>query len=93
MPFIAGKDKDGYEFVRWEGTEEEFEEWKRVWKSFVPGCHEFKCVHELMSCGIDVMCGDCSVYSTAERGASRICTEVGCQDCIKHGRCKKEHDR
>ena len=45
-------------------TEEEFKNWKKDWYKRVPKCENFVCCHELMSCGIKIFCGDCSIYDT-----------------------------
>lgn len=67
-------------------TESEFKEWKEHWYRKVPKCDKFVCCHELMSCGIKIFCGDCSIYDTYSRDEKPVeCTTVGCDDCmIKH---------
>ena len=64
-------------------TISEFEEWKKDWYERVPKCNKFVCCHELMSCGIKIFCGDCSIYSTYSIDKEpQECTTVGCDDCM-----------
>lgn len=74
--------------VRFEGTDAEFDMWKKEWYDTVPKCRDFQCCHELMSCGINVGCGDCSILSTMSRGCSYICSDVTCIDCVRRSDCK-----
>jgi hypothetical protein len=61
----------------------EFEKWKEDWYKRVPKCKDFSCCHELMSCGIKIFCGDCSIYDTYAREKDhKECTIVGCDDCM-----------
>jgi hypothetical protein len=97
MPFVKDKVEvepgEFEEFIRFEGTPEEFEEWRKEWKQKYAPCLEFGCVHELMSCGIHVACGECSIHRTMVSGnADRIC-EVDCADCYKNYECKKPEKR
>lgn len=70
-------------------TESEFKEWKKDWYKRVPKCDKFVCCHELMSCGIRIFCGDCSIHSTYERDKDpQECTIVGCDDCMLKYECK-----
>ena len=70
-------------------TEDQFKEWKKDWYKRVPGCENFVCCHELMSCGIKIFCGDCSIYDTYIRDKHpRECTMVGCDDCFMKYECK-----
>ena len=70
-------------------TEEEFKDWKKDWYKRVPGCENFVCCHELMSCGIKIFCGDCSIYDTYTRDSNpRECDIVGCDDCFIKYECK-----
>lgn len=70
-------------------TISEFEEWKKDWYEKVPKCKNFVCCHELMSCGIKIFCGDCSIYNTYIRDkCPKECTTVGCDDCIMKYECK-----
>lgn len=69
---------------------EEFSQWKRNWYDKVPQCRDFSCVHELMSCGIGILCGDCSIYETYVRHENlQECITVSCNDCMKKYNCKK----
>lgn len=68
-------------------TREDFEEWKQWWYRMVPRCENFICCHELTSCGIDRLCGDCTVYETWQNYRDILsnkvtCTDVGCEDCM-----------
>jgi hypothetical protein len=70
-------------------TESEFKEWKADWYKKVPKCDKFVCCHELMSCGIQLFCGDCSIHSTYARDKNpQECTRVGCDDCMLKYECK-----
>jgi len=70
-------------------TELEFKEWKDDWYKRVPKCKDFICCHELMSCGIKIFCGDCSIYGTYIMDKDpRECATVGCNDCIMKYECK-----
>jgi len=77
--------------IRWVGTPEQFDEWRKQWKKEIPKCEDFYCCHELMSCGIHHACGDCSIYTTMARGTGDICTNVDCIDCAQKYRCKYGH--
>ncbi len=69
-------------------TLSEFEDWKKDWYERVPKCKDFNCCHELMSCGIKIFCGDCSIYSTYSTDKEpRECTTVGCDDCTRKYEC------
>lgn len=69
--------------------EEEFKDWKKDWYNSVPKCENFVCCHELMSCGIKIFCGDCSIYGTYIKDRDPIeCTTVGCNDCLTKYSCK-----
>lgn len=71
-------------------TEEKFEKWKEEWKEKVPKCKDFRCVHEMMSCGIYIICGDCSIFRTFQGGLwEAVCENVDCIDCMKRYKCKK----
>lgn len=70
-------------------TEEEFKEWKEDWYNRIVRCRNFICCHELMSCGIKIFCGDCSIYSTYSNDDSPMeCITVGCDDCMLKYDCK-----
>jgi hypothetical protein len=70
-------------------TESEFKEWKIDWYEKVPKCDKFVCCHELMSCGIKIFCGDCSIYSTYSKDKKpEECTTVGCDDCMVKYECE-----
>ena len=70
-------------------TESEFEEWKKDWYTRIPGCEDFVCCHELMSCGIRIFCGDCSIYDTYKKEKNAVeCITVGCDDCVSKYECK-----
>jgi len=70
-------------------TEEEFKEWKKDWYNRIIGCENFACCHELMSCGIKIFCGDCSIYHTYTNDKNpRECDTVGCNDCFLKYECK-----
>ena len=67
-----------------------FERWKKEWYETVPKCKDFTCVHDLMSCGISIICGDCSIYETFKRGNwYYVCQTVSCMDCTKRYTCKR----
>lgn len=91
------KTKDGWERFRFVGTSEQFDEWCKQWYREVPECEDFSCCHELMSCGINFGCGDCSIYPTMQTGCSNICTNVDCLDCNMKYECEfgwmSEEDR
>lgn len=71
-------------------TKEEFSQWKKDWFIRIPQCKDFSCVHELMSCGINILCGDCSIYGTyIGQSKPRECTTVSCIDCMKKYECQK----
>lgn len=71
-------------------TKEEFLLWKENWFDVVPHCRNFSCVHDLMSCGIKILCGDCSIYETYARQKNpQECTTVSCIDCMKKNNCKE----
>lgn len=79
-------------------SKEKFEEWKLEWYDKVPKCRGFVCCHELMKCGIGILCGDCSIYSTWKNniGDPNIytCETVYCADCEKKYTCEKiKYDR
>lgn len=70
------------------GTPEDFEKWREEWLDAVPKCRKFSCVHELMSCGIHMACGDCSIHDYQSReGCFAICNEVSCIDCVHRYDC------
>ncbi len=70
-------------------TEGEFKEWKKDWYNRIVRCENFVCCHELMSCGIKIFCGDCSIYCTYMRDDDPMeCTTVGCNDCINKYECR-----
>lgn len=74
--------------MKLEMTISEFEEWKKDWYERVPKCNKFVCCHELMSCGIKIFCGDCSIYGTYKRDKEpRECTTVSCDDCMLKYEC------
>jgi hypothetical protein len=98
MPFVKEKTEvePGYfeDYVRFVGTEAEFEEWRNEWKQKYAPCMEFGCVHELMSCGINVACGECSIHKTMITGqADYICDNISCADCYKNYECDKPEKR
>ncbi len=69
-------------------TESEFNEWKKDWYQRIPKCEEFLCCHELMSCGIKILCGDCSIYETYRKASNlKECITVGCNDCMLKYKC------
>lgn len=71
-------------------TEKDFEKWKEEWKEKVPMCKDFRCVHELDSCGIYIMCGDCSIFRTFKNGLwGWICDNADCIDCVRRYKCRK----
>lgn len=75
-------------------SKEEFEMWKKKWYDTVPRCDDFICCHELTACGVDYLCGDCTIYLTwkhyQETYTDRItCTDVSCDDCLRNYDCKK----
>ena len=70
-------------------TEEEFKEWKKDWYKRVPKCENFVCCHELMSCGIKIFCGDCSIHGVYAMDKNPMeCDTVGCDDCFIKYECK-----
>lgn len=73
---------------------DEFDSWKQGWYDTIPKCRYFDCCHELMSCGINVLCGDCTIYNTWKNRKSNvnICKTVDCMDCIEKYSCKKLKD-
>lgn len=74
--------------LRFTGTADEFEDWRKSWYQIVPRCPDFSCCHELMSCGIGHACGDASLHYTMTRGAaSDICTDAECIDCTSRHQC------
>jgi hypothetical protein len=77
-----------FQYIRFAGTIEDFEAWKKTWHLEVPKCPDFVCCHELDSCGISRACGQCSRFGTMSRGvASDICEDVDCIDCVKRHEC------
>lgn len=71
------------------GSKDQFEEWRKHWYETFPKCEDFSCCHELMSCGISLACGDCSIHSTMSGGsAGSVCTDVTCIDCLHRFECK-----
>ena len=82
------------EYIRFVGMEEDFRKWRIEWKKKYAPCMEFACIHELMSCGINVACGECSIWPTMIAGnADRICEEIDCADCYLNYECKKPEKR
>ena len=92
-------DKEKKEFIKKINTKTKFEKWKEEWKEKVPKCKDFRCIHEMMSCGITVICGDCSIFRTFQNGLWYIiCDGVNCIDCVERYECKetdknKEHPK
>ena len=76
-------------------TMEEFKEWKKKWYKTVPRCDDFVCCHELTACGVDYLCGDCTIYETWKlpRYGKVTCTDVGCEDCFEKYSCKRGRQR
>ncbi len=80
-------------------TEKDFSKWKQDWFLSVPKCKDFRCIHELMSCGIVFICGDCSIFETFRKGYwGCVCDFVCCMDCMRRFECKmtdeyKEHPK
>lgn len=75
-------------------TREEFEKWKANWYKTVPRCDDFVCCHELTACGVDYLCGDCTIYETWQRYRNTLtdkvtCTDVNCTDCFEKYECKR----
>ncbi len=71
-------------------SEKDFSKWKHDWFLSVPKCKDFRCVHEIMSCGIGRICGACSIYETFRKGYwETVCDSVDCIDCMKRYNCKK----
>ncbi len=68
-----------------------YEKWKQSWYDAVPKCKDFICSHELMSCGIDTLCGYCTIYETWRKNKPNayICTTIDCMDCEMKYECKK----
>lgn len=88
-----GSKADDTEHIVFTGTEAEFEKWKKDWFKTVPKCDDFACCHELMSCGIYVACGSCSLHRTMAAGvADRICEDVDCSNCCDY-ECKEKRLR
>jgi hypothetical protein len=74
----------------------EFEEWKRNWYKTVPRCTQFVCCHELTACGVNYLCGDCTIFPTWEyyqqtRTNKVTCTDVSCEDCLKNHNCERTY--
>lgn len=82
--------KEIQEYIR---SKDDFENWKLKWYDEVPKCRDFVCCHELMSCGIDILCGDCSILDTWKKRIKDpnvyTCTTVYCADCLKKYTCEK----
>jgi hypothetical protein len=73
-------------------SKKEFDEWKAEWYIKIPGCKDFACVHELTACGIDFLCGDCSIYQTYKtQEVPMECSDISCQDCFLSHSCDKKH--
>ncbi len=72
-------------------SKEKFDEWKLNWYDSVPKCRDFVCCHELMSCGIGILCGDCTLYNTWKKNiySAYKCTTVYCADCRNKYTCQK----
>ncbi len=78
-------------------TREEFKEWKVNWYKTIPRCDDFVCCHELTVCGIDYLCGDCTIYEIWQQYRDTLtgkvtCTDVDCMDCLEHYDCHKVGD-
>lgn len=78
---------DKYYFI---GSDADWGTWCREWLETVPKCRDFACIHELMRCGIDIACGDCSIPETVRAGCSGICDGVSCIDCVHVQGCKQQ---
>ncbi len=78
-------------------TQEAFKQWKRWWFETVPQCHTFVCCHELTTCGVELQCGDCTIYPTwkffGEGREHFTCTDVDCSDCLRNHECLKERNK
>ncbi len=71
-------------------TREEFLEWKKNWYEKIPKCKDFVCCHELTSCGVELLCGDCSIYETWDKMYDKItCIDTNCMDCMLKHECSK----
>ena len=77
--------------LTFQGTEKDFEDWKKLWKQIVVHCEDFHCCHELMSCGYYIGCGDCTSYrgATERSNVHGICNSVSCIDCTQKSTCIK----
>lgn len=74
-------------------TREEFENWRTWWYRMVPHCFEFVCEHELTSCGVNYLCGDCTIYETWQHYRNTLtdkvtCTDINCGDCMLKHECE-----
>lgn len=80
----------GEVLMKFKGTKDDWDKWVIKWRKDLGLCDDFKCVHELMSCGIFIRCGDCSSYDyQCREGCDVICKSADCMDCFKFRECKK----
>ena len=72
-------------------TTKDFKKWKEDWYNKVTKCSSFICCHELDSCGIERLCGNCSIYETWLRNKDiyEECEDVSCIDCMLRYQCKR----
>ena len=68
---------------------EDFVRWQKQWYKTIPKCGDFSCIHELTSCGVDRLCGDCTILEMWKVPKHKvICDDVGCEDCMRRYDCK-----
>ena len=70
-------------------TKGEFLDWKKKWFDKVPGCKDFACCHELMTCAVKPLCGFSIYESYINQEIPLECLEVSCKDCFLIHECKK----
>ena len=83
-------DKEREGLLKTVKTEKDFNVWKKQWYNTIPRCKDFRCIHELSSCGINYVCGDCSIWDTFKKGLwDGVCDNVNCVDCMRRHGCDK----